>query len=153
LVLAAQLKLNDELAISTRGLLNGSLNFSKAEVRGDWMTDRASLTGTYLWLGTDPAEGRSEETSELWFDGSYEVSPGWTASANLRYDISDARATRAGVGLVYSNECVKVDLSVNRRYTSTTSVEPTTDFGFTIALNGFSVDGGSKSYRRSCKNT
>lgn len=153
LLLAAQLKLNDELAISTRGLLNGSLNFSKAEVRGDWMTDRASLTGTYLWLGTDPAEGRSEETSELWFDGSYEVSPGWTASANLRYDISDARATRAGVGLVYSNECVKVDLSVNRRYTSTTSVEPTTDFGFTIALNGFSVDGGSKSYRRSCKNT
>ena len=67
--------------------------------------------------------------------------------------ISDARATRAGLGLVYSNECVTVDLSVNRRYTSTTSVEPTTDFGFTIALNGFSVDSGSKKYRRPCKNT
>ncbi|WP_293574156.1 LPS assembly protein LptD [Phaeobacter sp.] len=152
LLMAAQLRLNNDLAISTRGLLNGSLNFSKAEVRGDWMTKRSTLTGTYLWLGTDPAEGRSEETSELWFDGSYEVTPGWTASANLRYDISDARATRAGLGLVYSNECVTVDLSVNRRYTSTTSVEPTTDFGFTIALNGFSVDSGSKSYRRSCKN-
>ncbi|ATG39891.1 LPS-assembly protein LptD [Phaeobacter piscinae] len=153
LLMAAQLKLNDDLAITTRGLLNGSLNFSKAEVRGDWMTDRSRLTGTYMWLGTDPAEGRSEEVSELWFDGAYEVTPGWTASASLRYDISDARATRAGLGLVYSNECVKVDLSVNRRYTSTTSVEPTTDFGFTIALNGFSVDSGSKKYRRSCKNT
>ena len=151
--MAGQIKFNRDLALSARGLLNGSLNFSKAEVRGDWLNRRGGLSGTYLWLGTDPAEGRSEEKSELWFDGSYEISPAWTASANLRYDISNARASRAGFGVVWSNECVTVDLSVNRRYTSTTSVEPSTDFGFTIALNGFSVNSGNKQYRRSCSNT
>lgn len=150
ILMAGQLKLNQGLAITTRGLLNGSLNFSKAELRGDWTNTRADVSGSYLWLGTDPDEGRSEETSELWFDGSYQIHPNWSASANLRYDISDARASRAGIGFVYSNECVKVDLSINRRYTSTSSVEPSTDFGFTIALNGFSVDSGSKKYRRSC---
>jgi len=153
ILLAGQLKLDTGLAITARGLLNGSLNFSKAEIRGDWISDRAELSSSYLWLGTDPDEGRSEETSEIWFDGSYQIHPNWSASANLRYDISDARASRAGLGFVYSNECVKVDLSVNRRYTSTSSVEPTTDFGFTIALNGFSVDGGTKKYRRSCSNS
>ncbi|MEX0303526.1 MAG: LPS-assembly protein LptD [Leisingera sp.] len=152
-LLAGQLKFGDGLAISSRGLLNGSLNFSKAEFRGDWRTDRSSLSGTYLWLGTDPDEDRTEETSELWFDGSYDINPSWSASARLRYDVSDARATRAGLGLAYSNECVTVDLSVNRRYTSTTSVEPTTDFGFTISLSGFSVNSGSKQYRRSCSKT
>jgi LPS-assembly protein len=150
-LLAGQLKFGDGMALTARGLLNASLNFSKAEVRGDWYRDQVAVSGSYLWLGTDPAENRSEETSEIWFDGSYALSASWKASANLRYDISDARATRAGLGLAYSNECVTVDLSVNRRYTSTTSVEPSTDFGFTISMNGFSVNNGSKQYRRSCR--
>jgi len=153
LLLAGQIKFGKGLALSTRGLLNGSFNFSKAELRGDWTTHRSSLSGTYLWLGTDPDEERDEETSELWLDGRYDLNPNWSASARLRYDVSDARATRAGLGVAYSNECVTVDVSVNRRYTSTTSVEPTTDFGFTISLNGFSVNSGSKQYRRSCSKT
>ncbi|WP_264213300.1 LPS-assembly protein LptD [Leisingera thetidis] len=152
-LLAGQIKFGDGLALSSRGLLNGSLNFSKAELRGDWRTSRSSLSGTYLWLGTDPDEDRAEESSELWVDGSYDLNPSWSASARLRYDISGARATRAGLGVAYSNECVTVDLSVNRRYTSTTSVEPTTDFGFTISLSGFSVNSGNKQYRRSCSKT
>ncbi|WP_122076275.1 LPS-assembly protein LptD [Pseudophaeobacter sp. EL27] len=151
LLLAGQLKFNDGIALTARGLLNDSLNFSKAEVRGDWYRDALAVSGSYLWLGTDPNENRTTETSEIWFDGSYEVSPGWKASANLRYDISDARATRAGLGLAFSNECVTVDLSVNRRYTSTTSVDPSTDFGFSISMNGFSINNGSKQYRRSCR--
>ena len=151
LLLAGQVKFNDGIALTARGLLNDSLNFSKAEVRGDWYRDALAVSGSYLWLGTDPNENRTAETSEIWFDGSYEVSPSWKASANLRYDISDARATRAGLGLAFSNECVTVDLSVNRRYTSTTSVDPSTDFGFSISMNGFSINNGSKQYRRSCR--
>ncbi|NRB20685.1 MAG: LPS-assembly protein LptD [Rhodobacteraceae bacterium] len=153
ILMAGQLKLNDGIAITTRGLLNGALNFSKAELRGDWSNQNAQISGSYLWLGTDAAEGRTEETSEFWFNGRYQIHSNWSASANLRYDISDSRASRAGIGFVYTNECVKVDLSVNRRYTTTSSVEPSTDFGFTIALNGFSVDSGTQNYRRSCSNS
>jgi LPS-assembly protein len=153
LLLAGQLKLTKGLAITARGLMDGSLDLSKAELRGDWISEKASLSSTYLWLGIDPAEGRTAEVSELWFDGSYQVSANWTASANLRYDFADSRARRAGVGLVYNNECVTVDLSLNRRYTSTTSVEPSTDFGFTISLNGFAVDSGTEEYKRSCRHT
>ena len=158
ILMAGQLKLNpgqskglvQGLGLSARGLLNNSLNFSKAELRGDWNSKRSTLSGTYLWLGTDPAEGRTDPLSEIWFDGSYEVSPRWSASANLRYEITESRATSAGFGLLYQNECVTVDISLNRRYTSSTSVEPSTDFGFTIALNGFAVESGTKEYRRTC---
>lgn len=150
LLLAGQLRTSSGLALTARGLLSSSLNFSKAEIRGDWTRSNLDLAGTYLWLGRDAAEGRTTAVSELWFDGSYGFAPFWTAEANLRYDIADDRATRAGVGLVWENECVKVDLSVNRRYTSSTSVEPSTDFGFTIALSGFAVKGGTENYRRTC---
>lgn len=150
LLLAGQFRTDNGLSLTGRGLLDGSFSLSKAEFRGDWFNDDVNLSGTYLWLGTDPVEGRDSPLSELWFDGDYRINPNWTAGADLRYDISDARATRAGIGLIYRNECVTVDLSVRRRYTSSSSVEPSTDFGFSIALNGFAIDGGTEQYRRSC---
>lgn len=150
ILLAGQIKTDSGMALTARGLLDDSFSFSKVELRSDWSSQRARIAGSYLWLGIDPAEGRTAEISELWFDGSYRVNPNWTASANVRYDIAADNATYAGVGLIYRNECVTVDLSLNRRYTSSTSVEPSTDFGFTIALSGFAVESGTVKYRRSC---
>lgn len=149
-LLAGQIKMDNGLAVTARSLFDEAFSFSKAEFRGDWIGKRAALTGTYLWLQSDLAEDRPTRVSEVWFDGSYKVAAHWTASANWRYDIADTRATEAGIGLVYKNECVEVDLSVNRRYTSSTSVEPSTDIGFTIALRGFSVNNGTENYRRTC---
>jgi LPS-assembly protein len=153
ILLAGQLTNANGLSLTARTLIGDSFQLAKTEIRGDWQTERTNLSGTYLWLNKDASEGRTSPVSELWFDGSYGVTDYWTASANLRYDIEGSRAARAGIGLVYQNECVTVDLSLNRRYTSTTSVEPSTDFGLTISLSGFSVDGRKNKYRRSCKHS
>lgn len=150
ILVAGQMKLDTGLALTARTLMDNTFSLSKAELRGDWSGGRTALNGSYLWLGADAAEGRARALSEVWLDGSYSLSPTWTASANLRYDISDARAVGAGVGLVYRNACVEVDLALNRRYTASTSVEPSTDFGFTIALRGFAVDGIPEKMRRPC---
>lgn len=153
LLLAGQIRMDAGLSLTARGLLSGDFDFNKAEFRGDWLSERTVISGSYIWLGIDADENRTSEVSEFWFDGSYRVDDYWTASANLRYDIADDTATRAGIGLVYQNECVTIDLSLNRSFTSSSSVEPTTDFGFTIALSGFSVDNGAEKYRRSCKHS
>lgn len=149
-LVAGQIRFADKLSLTARTLLDDTFSLSKAEVRGDWTSSRAQLAGTYLWLGPDPAEGRAQALSEIWLNGGYQIATGWTASASLRYDISDQRASRAGLGFVYRNECVTVDLGLNRRYTSSTSIEPSTDIGFTISLSGFSVDAEPNKYRRSC---
>jgi LPS-assembly protein len=47
---------------------------------------------------------------------------------------------KAALDLNFQNECLLVDLSVSRRYTSSTSVKPSTDFGLSVELLGF---GGS----------
>ncbi|MEX0285489.1 MAG: LPS-assembly protein LptD [Paracoccaceae bacterium] len=148
-LLAAQVKLDTGLAVTARTLFDTSVSFSKTELRGDWIGKRSSLAGTYLWLQADPAENRTEEVSEFWLDGGYDLTRQWRANATWRYDIEDTRSTRASLGLKYTNECVEVDVGLSRRFTSSTTVEPTTDFGFTIALRGFSVPGSEK-YRRAC---
>jgi LPS-assembly protein len=152
-LVAGQLKTDFGLDLTARTLFNDAFDFSKAELRSALMTPRGSIAGSYIWLGADVAEGRPDSVSQIAVDGSYRVGQHWTASANWRYDIDEARAATAGIGLAYRNECVEVDLSLNRRYTSSTSVEPSTDFGFTIALRGFNATSGTERYVRSCSNS
>ena len=149
-LLAGQIKTDTGIDLTARTVFDDSFDVSKAELRGMWSDSDFSLGGSYLWLQADPAEGRLQDVSEVYLDGSFKVNDYWTASASWRYDLADTRPATAGLNLTYKNECVEVDLSLNRRFTSSTSVEPTTDFGFTIALRGFSASNGTESYVRSC---
>ena len=151
-LLAGQLSSGDGLAFTGRSLFENDFSLSKAELRGDFTYRRGSFGGSYVWLQEDAAEDRDNEVSEITFDGDYKVNPFWTASANWRYDVSTDRAATAGLGLSYQNECVTLDLAVTRSYATSTSVEPSTDFGFNIGLRGFSADTGTERYVRSCSN-
>jgi len=149
-LLAGQISSGNGLMLTARGLIDSDFTLSKAEVRGDFDFTRGRIGGSYVWLEADAFEARASEISNLSLDGSYRINPLWTASADWRYDIASDRAATAGFGLSYENECVTLDLRVSRRYTTSTSVEPSTDFGFNIGLRGFAADTGTERYVRSC---
>ncbi|NNE51373.1 MAG: LPS-assembly protein LptD [Sulfitobacter sp.] len=150
-LVAAQIRSFNGVSLTGRGLFDEDFDFAKAELSGDWRFDRGVLSGSYIWLDEDPSVSRDAATSEIFLAGSYELSKHWAAQADYRFDIEDDRSATAGIGLTYNNECVSVDLSVERRYSSSTSVEPTTNFGFNVGLRGFAVSTGTERYRRSCK--
>jgi LPS-assembly protein len=152
MLIAGQISSGEGIILTGRSLFEDDLTLSKAELRGDYIYRRGSIGGSYVWLEQDDEEDRDREVSEVTLAGSYQVSPFWTASTNWRYDIGSDRAATAGLGLRYENECVTLDLSVNRRYATSTSVEPSTDFGFNVGLRGFSADTGTERYVRSCSN-
>ncbi len=139
------------LTISARGLLAGISDLSKAEARVDWSNDWIDLGASYLFLVQDAAEERDETQSEWSLEGSYRFATNWTGSAEWRYDLADQRLDRAGMGLQYRNECVQVDFSVTRKYASSTNLEPSTDYGLSVALTGFGTSESAKEYRRTCK--
>ena len=151
-LLAGQISAGDGLSLTGRSLFENDFSLSKAELRGDFTYRRGRFGGSYVWLQEDPSEERGNEVSEITFDGDYRVNQFWTASANWRYDVATDRAATAGLGLSYQNECVTLDLAVTRSYANSTSVEPSTDFGFNIGLRGFSADTGTERYVRSCSN-
>ncbi|MBW4960941.1 LPS-assembly protein LptD [Sulfitobacter sp. CW3] len=150
ILLAGQIRNHAGLSLTARTLFDNNFEVSKTELRGDLGFRNVTLGGTYVWLEADAAEDRTEPVSEISLDGSYDFRNHWTASADVRYDVDNDRAATAGLGLTYNNECVSVDLSVRRRYTSSTSVEPSTDIGFNIGLRGFSASNGKERYVRSC---
>lgn len=142
---------SDGLMFGARGLINedGS-GLNKAELRGTWESDRIDLSASYILLVEDALEERDAAQSEWSFDGEYQFNPSWAGSSYLRYDVADDRLAKAGLGLTYSTECVGVNFSVSRRFASSANVEPSTDFGLTVALKGFSTGGSAKEYRRTC---
>ncbi|XDA99603.1 LPS assembly protein LptD [Sulfitobacter sp. LCG007] len=149
-LVAAQIKTDTGWAITARSLLDDGFDLTKSEIRGHWIMPRVRFATSYLWLLEDRDESRPADVSEVSFEGEYDVSGNWTVGGDLRYDLASENAATAGLGLIYTNECVTVDLSLKRRYTSSTSVEPSTTFGFTIGLRGFSAQAGTDNYSRSC---
>ncbi len=150
LLVAGQISSGSGVILTGRGLFEDDFSVTKAEMRGDYAFSRGRLGGAYVWLREDATEQRASDVSEIALDGSYGINTFWTASANWRYDVVSDRAATAGLGLRYENECVTLDLEVTRRYATSTSVEPSTDFGFNVGLRGFSADTGTERYVRSC---
>lgn len=152
-LVAGQILYGEDLTVTARTLFDTSFDFTKAEVIGSWDTGRSSLSGSYLWLDADAAEGRTQDAHEIYLLGDYELNRHWTASATWRYDIADTSPIRAGIGLGYINECVEVAATIVRRFTSSTTVEPSTIFGFTISLRGFGTADGAERYTSTCQNS
>lgn len=149
-IIASQITRGDRLSLTDRALFDDRFEFTKNELRVAYADPRLQAGASYIWMVADPTESRPEATSELAFDAGWEVRPGWRAMAEGRYDFTAERATRAGLGLGYSNECVTLDLSLSRRFTSSTSVQPTTDVDLSVVLNGFGTGKDGRSYRRAC---
>ncbi|GAA0285771.1 LPS-assembly protein LptD [Rhodovulum strictum] len=147
---ALRLDLPGNLSLSNRALFDDGFDFTRNDLRIAWNADRVALASSLLWAEANPAENRPEDRSEWVMDAAYRFRDNWTGKTDWRYDFVAERAARAGIGLEYRNECVTVDLSLSRRFTSSTSVEPTTDFGVTVSLAGFGARGDGAGLARRC---
>jgi len=136
-----RLSVGKSLHVANRALVSDGFSLSENELRVAWHTSSLDLATSFLWLGADAAENRATDTSEWTMDAAWRFRPNWTATTNWRYDFTAERASIAGVGLVFMTECIRVDFSLSRRFTSSTSVSPSTSFGMALELVGF---GGSR---------
>lgn len=148
---AGRLGMGENLALTSRSLFNDQTEVTLSETRIDWQAETFGLASSYVFAVPEPAEDRDARLSEWTFEGSYKVSPNWTASADWRYDFTSDRAARTGLGLDYRNECAEVSLSLSRRYASSTSVDPTTEFGFRVSLLGVGGSEADVAARRACR--
>lgn len=147
---AARITMKDGLGLTGRVLFDDGLDATKAEMRLDLSRDRYGLSSSYIWAVADTLENRPFDTAELVVDGHYDVTGNWTVSGQSRYDFAASRASRAGFGVAYRNECIRVDLSLSHRFTSSTSVKPNTNFDLSVDLLGFG-SGGEAGPARVCR--
>ncbi len=146
-LLAGQVQVGSKLFAQGRLLLADDLSLTRAESMINWQAEDFQIGLGQSWLIADPAEGRPDPINEITLDADYQFNENWSMGLGARYDAQGGALTRGDLGTRFINECVVVDLSVSRRLTSSGSVTPTTEFGFSVGLVGIGGAGGVKSRR------
>lgn len=124
-----------QVAVIGRAMVDDSLSLTGFESRFALSGQRGSLSGGYEFVLADPGQGRAQDVREIKLDATGRFGDFWTLRASDRYDLS-SQTTRASLGLGFQNECLSVDLSVSRRFTSSSIVEASSNFGLTVELLG-----------------
>ncbi len=150
-MLSGRLSVGDGFQIISRSLFDTDIQFTLSETRLDWQSDRFHFGTNYIFAVPEPSEEREASLSEWSLDGQYEVNDRWSAHADWRYDFNADRATRTALGLGYRTECADISLSISRRFADSTSVDPTTEFGFRVSLTGIGGRGNDTSRIRRCR--
>lgn len=142
-LLAGQYNAPSGFKIDGRTLFDDDASLTRAATRLGWKNDLVDLNAAYIWQAADPTESRPDAVSEWTLASSIDLTPAWTVDIDTRYDLANDQPASAGLSVYYKNECVTVDFSVSRRYTSSTTVDASTSFGLEVSLNGFSANGSA----------
>lgn len=151
-LLATEFRPADGLRLVNRAVFDDAFSFTRDEFRVVWSGDRSDLAAGYIWQVPNPVENRLTATSELSVDAAWQFGGGWRGRVGTRYDFEAERAARAGFGIEFQSECATLDLSLSRRFTSSTSVDPVTDFNLRVAFTGFGGGNGAPDAGRTCRN-
>lgn len=138
-LIAGQLRTPAGFSLDSRLVINDDLDVTKSETRAGWTGGNLGFTASYIFLPADPFESRTDDVSEWTIDTTYQFDDTWSVGFDARYDVVADQPTQTGVEIGWQNECVSVDFSVSRRFTSSTTLTPSTDYGLSIGLLGFST--------------
>ncbi len=134
---AVTLELPPNFRMINRVLFDTALNFKRAESQ-IWLDyEKYSLEASYLHLDADANAGAPKPRDEFVFGGKWRFRPNWEISGDARYNLAEATPIKSDGTLTFGNECIRVDLSVSRSFTTSANVPPATSFGLSINLAGF----------------
>lgn len=151
-LVAGQYKSGTGIELFSRAIFDDQITFTKAESRLNWDFGWGNVAATHIWLIADADENRTSSHSEINLSSSIDIARHWGANANWQYDLAAERIVRAGIGATYENECIDMSLSASRRFTSSATVDPSTDYDFRIGLSGFGAGRGGADVIRTCGN-
>jgi LPS-assembly protein len=152
-LVSGQLDLEGGFVLDARTLLDGGdgSGIGKSEAQVDWSGTDVSLSAGFLYLPADVDEDRAERAAEWTVDAEWRPSGRWSLGVETRYDAANRTPARLGLEVGWRSECVEVDVSLARRYTSTDGDGPTTTFGLSVNLNGFSAGGEPRVAPGTCR--
>lgn len=125
------------LILGARAVIAPDGSTRQQEFRIAYAEDDHAVSVSFVHLQASPAEDRPTRSTELALDARLAVNDNWTALADLRYDVARSEPGRAGLMARFRNECLALDVSLSRRFVSSTSVAAQTEFGLRVDLIGF----------------
>ena len=132
----ARLALPQGLSLGVRALVDDDGGLDRGEARLAWSNRRTELATALLRLPASDFEDREGDLRDWTVDLGHRFDSGWAGRVGWSYDFQDAQLGIARAGVEFRNECLLVDLSLSRRFATSTNVTPSTRFDLRIELLG-----------------
>ena len=138
------------IKLIARALLKDAGDVKKTEARFVWQNAKHKIAASHVGLSADIIEDRTTSSSSLALNWQYSFMTNWQSSSEFQLDSAVGRLSKLNMGLRYINECVKVDFSASRRFSTSAILTNKTEFGLTIGLLGFSSGALKTTKNRQC---
>jgi len=126
------------IELVARALLKDLGYIKKAEARMAWKNPTHKIAATYVGLSADTLEGRATPLSSLALNWRYRFAPDWQSASDFQFNATNGKLSKLNFGLKYANECVDVNFSASRHFSTSTTFSNKTEFGLSVELSGFS---------------
>jgi LPS-assembly protein len=127
-------------SLTNRFQFDGDGRARRNEVTAKASFWRVDAEAGYTFITADPEAGADEDREEVVIATDFALTPNWSLSTSWRRDLVEGQNIRLGGGIRYRNECVDVEFSVARRFTSSDDAPSSTGFGLTVRLLAFGGD-------------
>lgn len=120
--------------ISNRLRFDDGFELRRNEIEGTVSTERLTFAASYVFLGSDPAAGASDDRAEFNASAELALDSNWSIGGLIRHDVENSETVRIGGRIGYRNECAALELFLGRDYASRDTDDPETLIGLRVQV-------------------
>ena len=137
-----------DFSLLTRLLLDDSFDSSKHETKLNFQNDKYKIGLGYVWLDKKSVLNIDNRQHEINLGSSYNLNQNWVFSADWRQNINTHKPINGNFGIMYENECAKVNLSLSLQYNESGKTNQTV--GIQVFLSGLGSNIKKVKFNNSC---
>lgn len=137
-LLATNFQQKNGIELINRALIASDGVVTKSETSLKVNRNQHQIRATHVELTKDSNILQNQSLSSVSLEWNYNLNSNWRSDSKFQFDSNIGRLSKLELGLRYENECVNVDLSSSRSFSTSSTLIDKTDFTLSVELTGFS---------------
>ena len=137
-LLATNFQQKNGIELINRALIASDGVVTKSETSLKVNRNQHQIRATHVELTKDSNISQNQSLSSVALEWNYNFNSNWRSDSKFQFDSNIGRLSKLELGLRYENECVNVDLSSSRSFSTSSTLIDKTDFTLSVELTGFS---------------
>lgn len=137
-LLATNFQQKNGIELINRALIASDGVVTKSETSLKVNRNQHQIRATHVELTKDSNILQNQLLSSVALEWNYNLNSNWRSDSKFQFDSNIGRLSKLELGLRYENECVNVDLSSSRSFSTSSTLIDKTDFTLSVELTGFS---------------
>ena len=137
-LLATNFQQKNGIELINRALIASDGVVTKSETSLKVNRNQHQIRATHVELTKDSNISQNQSLSSMALEWNYNLNSNWRSDSKFQFDSNIGRLSKLELGLRYENECVNVDLSSSRSFSTSSTLIDKTDFTLSVELTGFS---------------